>query len=105
MGKLPYPPPWQGTQPETGEVVTVETKELGKGKSVEYIRCYEGTKEVPCGGCSGMGAQAEEASMGGGGQRFLPSSLLITGAHGPGLTRLRRKRSEKIFKIVSHREF
>merc|ERR1712216_1102140 len=81
--KAPAPPPWRGTQPETGEVIFTETKKLGKGKSTEFVRCFKGVTEVPCGGCKGPEAKAEEASMGGGGELVVPSSLLMAAARGP----------------------
>jgi len=82
--KNPAPPPWRGTQPETGEVIFTETKKLGQGKSVEFIRCFEGDTEVPCGGCKGKLAEAEEASMGGTGPLAVPSIMLMAASRGPG---------------------
>merc|ERR1712072_903598 len=78
------PPPWRGTQPETGEVIFTETKKLGKGRSTEFIRCFVGNKEVNCGGCKGPEAKAEEASIGGLGERAVPSIMLVAAARGPG---------------------
>lgn len=82
----PAPPPWRGTQPETGEVIFTETEVLGKGNSVEFIRCFKGTSEVPCGGCKGKEAEVDspaEASMGGTGQLAMPSAIFMAAAGVP----------------------